>query len=264
MLTDTHCHLNLPEFKPDLDQVIQTARETGLKKILVPGIDLESSIQAVKLADSYPGFIYAAVGIHPNYSTKDDHKYLNGLRELLENPSVVAIGEIGLDYYRDFSEKDIQKKTFEFMLDLAAEFEKPVCIHQRDSAEDVLEILDRWKQGLLISGSKLAKNPGVFHSFGGEDHIFSWAGKNDFYFGISGFITYKKSDALRSMLGKIQKSRLLIETDAPYITPEPYRGHRNEPSNVRFTAQKITEVLQLSFETVSDITEENSTTLFGW
>lgn len=264
MLTDTHCHLNLSEFERDLDQVIKSARETGLKKILVPGIDLPSSIKAVELAENYPGLIYAAVGIHPNYSSDHDDGVLKSLRSLLSSKVVVAIGEIGLDYYRDFSQKENQKKTFRLMLDLAAEYMKPVCIHQRSSIEDVIHELHRWQQDLDLEHSLLLQNPGVFHSFGGELEILEFANNHNFYLGISGFITYKKAVSLREMLGKVSKNRILLETDSPYITPEPNRGKRNEPSNVNLIAKMMANALEIDSKDVENITTNNAAVLFSW
>lgn len=264
MLTDTHCHLNLPEFEHDLDQVIQSARETGLKKILVPGIDLSSSIKAVELAEKYPGLIYAGVGIHPNYASDQDDRVQKSLRSLLSSELVVAVGEIGLDYYRDFTQKEVQKKTFRLMLDLAAEYMKPVCIHQRSSNEDLIGELNRWQKELASEHSMLLQNPGVFHSFGGEWGVLEFANNHNYFFGISGFITYKKAVSLREMLGQITNKRILLETDSPYITPEPHRGKRNEPSNVYLTAKMIANTLEIDINEVENLTTANAAVLFNW
>jgi TatD DNase family protein len=264
LLTDTHCHLNLPEFEQDLEQVIRSAQDSGLKKILVPGIDLPTSRRAVELADKYPGLIYAAVGIHPNYSTANDAELLDEFRFLLEMPSVVAVGEIGLDYYRDFTQKSDQVRTLGYMLELSSEFSKPVCLHQRESLPDLLNILMFWHDKLLLTLPPLAQNPGVFHSFGGDDLLQVWANNRNFYFGISGFITYKKAEDLRKSLIKIHPAKLLIETDAPYITPEPHRGKRNEPANVRLTLEKIAGVLKTDPHEMERISGENASKLFGW
>ncbi len=264
MLTDTHCHLNLPEFEQDLERVIRSARDSGLMKILVPGIDLPSSRKAVELAEAYPGLIYAAVGIHPNYSTANDADHLDELRLLLKKPSVVAVGEIGLDYFREFAQKPDQIRTFGYMLELSLEFGKPVCLHQRESLQDVQKILGTWHNKLRSNESPLANKPGVFHSFGGDDLLQTWAVERNFYFGISGYITYKKGESLRNSLIKIDVSRLLIETDAPYITPEPHRGKRNEPAYVRFTLEKLAEVLAINTNEMERISGKNAASLFGW
>jgi len=264
LLTDTHCHLNLPEFEQDLDLVIRSARESGLNKILVPGIDLPSSRKAVELAEDYPGLIYAAVGIHPNHSTVNDADHLDDLRFLLERSSVVAVGEIGLDYYRDFSQKPDQIATLDLMLELANEFEKPVCLHQRESLPDLLKALETWHGTLITKNSKLAQQPGVFHSYGGDDLLQTWANEKNFYFGISGFVTYKKAENLRETLPKLNPSRLLIETDAPYITPEPFRGKRNEPAYVRQTMEKLADVLNISQGQMEWVSGENASKLFRW
>lgn len=264
MLTDTHCHLNLPEFEQDLEQVIHSARDSGLKKILVPGIDLPSSYRAVELAEKYPGLIYAAVGIHPNYSTANDAQLLNELRFLIEKPSVVAVGEIGLDYFREFAHKSDQIRTFGYMIELSSEFGKPICLHQRESLPDLLKILNRWFDKLSSTNSPLAQKPGVFHSFGGDDRLQAWAIKKNFYFGISGFITYKKGEGLLKSLAKIQPSRLLIETDAPYISPEPHRGKRNVPANIHLTLEKLADILKMDPGEMKKVSGENASRLFGW
>jgi TatD DNase family protein len=264
LLTDTHCHLNLPEFEQDLERVIRSARDSGLMKILVPGIDLPSSRKAAELAEAYPGLIYAAVGIHPNYSTANDADLLDELRLLLEKPSVVAVGEIGLDYFREFAQKPDQIRTLGYMLELSLEFGKPVCLHQRESLEDLLKILEIWHDKLRSNNSPLTLIPGVFHSFGGDDLLQSWAAERNFYFGISGFITYKKGEVLRNSLTNIDHSRLLIETDAPYITPEPHRGKRNEPAFVRYTLEKLAEIQGVNTNEMERISGENAASLFGW
>lgn len=264
MLTDTHCHLNLPDFEFDLDEVIQAARQAGVQKILVPGIDLPSSIRAVELAEQYPGFINAAVGIHPNYSTSRDDDFLDDFRRLMENSSVVAIGEIGLDYYRDFSDQCTQIKTFKSMLSLAQEFAKPVCLHQRESGEDMLEALTEWYQGLVDDQSPLGMRPGVFHSFGGDAEIMVWAEKHEFYLGLSGFVTYKKSVELKKRLFEINANKMVIETDAPYITPEPLRGKRNEPANLKFTVESIAGFLGEEPKLIEQVTSQNAKQLFAW
>ena len=264
LLSDTHCHLNLEDFDVDREQVISRAQKCGLEKILVLGIDYSSSCLAVKMAEEYPCFIYAAVGIHPNYATDKDFEYINKFRRLIKKPEVVAIGEIGLDFYRNFSEKVVQINTFKSMLDLAIEAGKPICLHQRSSLSEMLNILEGWYCNLLNSDSLLAKNPGVFHSFDGNEELIGWSENRPFYFGINGFITYKKTIELRESLRKINPDRLLLETDAPYITPEPERGKRNEPANVCIIARKVGEVLAADAKKISEITSINAKRLFRW
>lgn len=264
MLTDTHCHLYLPEFEDDLEKVMQKARDAGLKKILVPGIDLLTSRKAVALAEKYPGFIFAAVGIHPNYSSKKDLELIGALHDLLYHPGVVAVGEIGLDYYRRFSEKDIQIKTFEAMLTLAKEFNKPVCLHQRESTKDMLGLLDNWFYELTKTSSPLIDKPGVFHSFGGDKELLNWAENHQFYFGISGYVTYKKATELVNCLPNLNRNKLLIETDAPYLTPIPHRGTRNDPSLTKIISAKIAESINVDKTSLLKTTFDNSVRLFGW
>lgn len=254
----------MPEFEKDFENVIKSAQFSGLIKLLVPGIDLPTSQRAVNLANAYPGLLYAAVGIHPNYSTPFDAELIPDFRRLLLNPSVVAVGEIGLDNYRSFSEPSTQVKTFKLMLDLAAEFDKPVCLHQRDSAGEMLEILDVWIRELEINNPFLIKRAGVFHSFGGEPLISQWARDHHFFLGITGFITNKKAQFLRDQLINLPTQYLLLETDSPYISPEPHRGKRNEPGNIPLIAAAIAEALNMSIENLALKTSENANILFDW
>ena len=264
MLTDTHCHLNLPEFNTDLNQVIRSAKENGVEKILVPGIDLQTSRRAVEISKQHPGLVFAAVGIHPNYSTENDESFLEKFELLLTDPAVVAVGEIGLDFYREYSPKPVQINTFNLMLNLAEKYNKPICVHHRECDEVILSILDQWYAGLVISKSDLLNRAGVFHSYGGSETIYQWANSHQFYYGISGFVTYKKADLLREKLLDLETKKLLIETDAPYLTPVPHRGKRNEPAHVKFITEEISRVLGINNSIFSDISTLNSETLFEW
>lgn len=264
MLSDTHCHLNLEEFDQDLDQVINNALDSGVKKILVPGIDLTSSKKAVALANKYPSLIYAAVGIHPNYSTDNDESFVPDLEKLLSEESVVAIGEIGLDYYRNYSRKSTQKHTFALMLSLAKKHQKPICIHQRNSEDEIIRILDKWYDELSKHFSPLAYSPGVFHSFGGSEKIHMWASEREFYFGIGGYITYDKASLLREKLQHLNTCKMILETDSPYLSPVPLRGNRNEPANLKYIAHQIAVILVQDSQEISEITTRNAAGLFRW
>jgi len=263
ILTDTHCHLNLEQFDSDRQEVVSRARAAGVSRILNPALDLASSQEASRLAEDYPE-VYAAVGVHPNSALTWDEGTPAKLRGLADQPKVVAIGEIGLDYYRDRAPKPVQRQVFERQLGLAAEVELPVVIHNRDATEDVLAVLAEWRAGLVESGSPLAERPGVLHSYaGGLSHLPEVLSLG-FYVGITGPVTFRKADELRQVAGALPLERLLIETDAPYLTPEPFRGRRNEPAHVRFVAERIAEVRAISVGELARITAQNAERLFKW
>lgn len=263
MLADTHCHLDFDLFTPDREAVIARARQAGVDRILNPGIDLESSRAALELAEKYD-IVYAAVGVHPNESTTWDGDTLRTLRELASHPKVVAIGEIGLDYYRDRAPRDLQQKVFQEQLMLAAELSLPVVIHNRQASDDVMEILKEWQVELMGANVLLAEHPGVLHSFSASEQAAHEAIGLNFYIGITGPVTFKNAPDLQQLVAHIPLDRLLIETDAPFLTPHPHRGERNEPAYVRFVAEKIAELHNLPVEMVSNSTSINAGRLFHW
>jgi len=263
LLTDTHCHLNLPEFDPDRDDVIERARGAGLVRLLIPAIDWATSASAITLAEETPE-IYAAVGVHPNSLGGWGHRSLAGIRELAGRDKVVAIGEIGLDYYWDTHPRDQQRKAFAGQLDLAAELGLPVIIHNRDSTADVLDVLLDWTTGLATDGNPLADRPGVLHSFSGDRADAERAIANGFMIGITGPVTFKNAKELQVLVAELPLDHLLIETDAPYLAPNPHRGARNEPAYVRLVAAKIADLKGLELDQVLQATHENSMRLFRW
>jgi TatD DNase family protein len=264
-LCDTHCHLYLEEFAQDLNPVIERALESGITKILVPGIDIKTSQQTIALCGDYPGVLYAATGIHPNYAHQVGMAEVQDLEDLLKNnPGIRAIGEIGLDYYRTRALPEEQVFVFKEMLKLAADYNLPICIHVRQAEDDLLQILESWYTALQSSHRALAQNPGVFHSFDGSAKIADWALKHHFRLGISGRITYKSADDLRESLQQIGLENLITETDSPYLTPHPYRGKRNEPSYVNYIANVISQVLKIETDKIKEISSQNANLLFKW
>ena len=260
-MIDTHCHLYLSQFDNDLDDVIHRAIRDGVQHILVPGIDIPTSKKSIKLSLEYSEIIFSAVGIHPNYSTESDSSLI---LELLKSKRdrIFAIGEIGLDFYRDFSPRDTQIKVFNRMLKFAKEFYLPICIHNRNANLEVLRILDKWYDESvtdLVSGHK-----GVFHAFNGSEKIAEWGIAHDFTFGIGGPITYKKSDQLHNVIKWIGLNHLVLETDAPYLSPAPFRGKRNTPQNLGLIAQSLAEIFECTVKEVIDKTDENANHLFGF
>ena len=259
-LTDSHCHLDQPHFDSDREAVIARAAENGVTKLINPGVDLPSSRAAVALARQHP-CIYAAVGVHPHDARTLDAAALDELKALARAHKNAAIGEIGLDYYRDLSPRAVQRYAFEAQLALAAELELPVIVHDRDAHDDIEAALREWS--LHASRSALNGRLGVLHSFSGDAVLAERAAALGFYIGISGPVTYKHADQTREVVRAVPIEQLLIETDAPYLTPQPYRGKRNEPAYVRFVAQAVADARGLTLEQVAAQTSANATALFG-
>jgi TatD DNase family protein len=280
MLIDTHCHLNFPDFGADLNAVIGNARKAGVKRFIVPGVDITSSESSVRLAGRHPGIVYASVGIHP-YETEhnpDLNLIDRIIRKNITVPShftgtqffpksnvvgrqspactpLVAVGECGLDYhlYRNenaIGKKDRQKKLFEGHLKLALTYGLPVIIHCRDAFSDLFDVLD-----------SLPTAPrGVLHCFSGGLQDLRMAIGRNLYVGIDGNITYSRQ--LSGIIGQIPLPNLLLETDAPYLTPVPRRGRRNEPKYLVYTLKKVSQITGLSPATISEKTSENAFSLF--
>jgi TatD DNase family protein len=247
-------------FQDDLEQVIQAAREAGVTRILVPGLDLASSHLAVQLSEQYTE-LYAAVGIHPHNASTWDEAATETLRSLADHPKVIAIGEIGLDFYRNLSPKEMQVACFRSQLTLAADIALPIVVHNRDAIDDILDILTIWCNAL---SSSFTTRPGVLHAFSADEAHANQAIALGFYLGIAGPITFRKAEELRTLVYNLPIERLLIETDAPYLTPEPKRGRRNEPANVQWIVNKVADVRSLDPAAIARITTGNAETLFNW
>jgi TatD DNase family protein len=273
MLTDTHCHLNFNKFDEDRDSVIRRASESGVERILIPGLDLESSQSAIRLAESHPT-IYAAVGFHPTDLDKFSESYFEEIKNLTSHAKVVAIGEIGIDYYwvKEREERAFQIEALRRQLALAASANKPVIIHMREEEDawfgqasiDLLQILHEWHRTLITENHPLAQKPGVLHSFNGNLETAQKAINLNFLIGITGPVTYKNAEEKRRIIRQLPLERLLIETDAPFLTPVPHRGKRNEPAFVAYIADKIAEIHMTTREQVAEVTTRNAAHLFGW
>jgi len=273
MLTDTHCHLDLNKFDGDRDAVIQRAMEAGVRRILIPALDSESSLSAIKLTESYPN-LYAAVGFHPTDLEKFSEKAFDEVKELAKHPKVVAIGEIGIDYYwvKEEEKRAFQCEALKRQLAFAASVNKPVVIHMREENDawfgqasiDLLEILSEWHKTLSTENHPLAEKPGVMHSYNGNLETAQKAMSLNFYIGVTGPVTYKNAEEKRNIIRQLPVARLLIETDAPFLTPVPHRGKRNEPAFVAYIADKIAEIHMTTREQVAEITAANAARLFGW
>jgi len=274
ILTDTHCHLDLDKFDADRDAVIERARAAGLIRILIPALHWNSSLAAVKLAASHP-MLFAAIGFHPTEIAQwNDHSLEQLTRLATTSPKVIAIGEIGLDYYwvSDPEQQARQRQIFTAQLELARQVNKPVIIHMREAndawsgaaSDDLLSILSEWHARLLAENHPLAQAPGVLHSYNGNLETAQKALSMNFYLGITGPVTYKNAEQKRQIVAQLPLERLLIETDAPFLTPVPQRGKRNEPAYVRHIADKIAEIHSKHPEEVAAITSMNATRLFAW
>lgn len=273
MLTDTHCHLDFNKFDEDRQAVIQRAIEAGVTRILIPGLDLESSLSAIKLAEAHPG-IYAAVGFHPTDLDKFSEKSFEEMQTLVSHPKVLAVGEIGIDYYwvKERKERAFQTEILRRQLAWAASINKPVVIHMREEDDvwfgqasmDLIRILSEWHRELGAMNHSLAEKPGVLHSFNGNLETAQKAIALNFYIGVTGPVTYKNAEEKRNIIKQISLTRLLIETDAPFLTPVPHRGKRNEPEFVVYIADKIAEIHGTTREQVAETTAKNAAHLFGW
>ncbi|MBL0225593.1 MAG: YchF/TatD family DNA exonuclease [Geobacteraceae bacterium] len=251
-LIDSHAHIYYRDYAGDFDDMLQRAADSGVAAILVVGTDIESSRESVELAEKHPQ-LYAAVGIHPHDAGRVTDACFGIIRNLaLSSSKVVAIGEIGLDFYRDRSPRDAQDRVFRTFLRMAGELGKPVIIHDRDAHSQVLECL-----------REEDVRCGVLHCFSGDAAMAAEALSMGFYISVPGTITYPANEALREVVRTVSIDRLLVETDCPYLSPVPYRGKRNEPAYVRLAAERVAEVKGLSLEDVARITTKNVRDLFG-
>lgn len=260
---DTHCHLNFDLFAADLDQVLERAWAAGLDRILVPGIDLATSRQVVELSRR-DHRLYAAVGVHPNEARSWEEDTLVELRRLAALPQVIAIGEIGLDFYRDRAPGEIQRKILHEQLNLADELDKPVLIHSRESLSELWPILKDWQGNLSRRGRPLSTRCGVLHSYDGSREIASEAIAHHFYIGIGGPVTFHNAADRQKLAASLPLEGLLLETDAPFLAPQPQRGRRNEPAFIPIIAAKIADLQSRPLAEVAETTTRNSNRLLGW
>jgi TatD DNase family protein len=253
MFIDTHAHLFDPKYKDDLDEVLKRAADAGVGKIIIPATDITTSEQVIELVEKYD-FIYGAVGIHP-HETKDwTDSIIDRIEKLAKHEKIVAIGEIGLDYFYDFSQKEKQIEAFKAQLDLSTKINKPVIIHNRDSDADMMEIIRSYGSTDLRA---------QFHCFNGKMEDAKELVRMNHFISFTGNITFKKADDLRNILSSISLEHILLETDSPYLTPEPNRGKRNEPAYVKYVAETIAQIHKLNIEDVARVTSYNVFKFFG-
>jgi TatD DNase family protein len=258
LLIDTHCHINLHQYDADRDAVLERAAAAGVTRIIIPAIDLETSIQIVPMTEKYPN-LYVAVGVHPNDVGEFNESTTSQLAKLSKHPKVVSVGEIGLDYHWNNFPRETQIAAFEAQLALASQLQLPVIIHNRDASEDVMAVLETWARDLP---PVLKERPGVLHSFSGTPEIAERALNIGFYLGFTGPITFKKAEETRAIAASTPLNRILVETDGPYLTPVPYRGKRNEPAYIPYIVEQIAAVKGIDREEIGQATTQNAERLF--
>ena len=253
MLFDSHAHYDDNKFDQDRQDVIEKVRQSGVAFIVNAASNIPSSIDSIALSQEYE-FIYAAVGVHPQDVEGMNDNVISMLADFAREPKVVAIGEIGLDYHYDDVPKPLQKHWFARQILLARELKLPIIIHDRESHEDILKIVKK---------EKAKEVGGVFHCFSGSAEMAREVLDNNFYISIGGVATFKNAKKIVDVIRAIPSDRLLIETDSPYLAPEPFRGTRNDSSYIRYTAMKVAEIREDSFENIARITCENAKRLFN-
>ena len=250
---DSHAHLDDDRFEGDRDEIINSLYDNDIEAVLNPGADLKSSKDAVLIAEKYP-FIYAAVGCHPHDSKYMSDESMNIFKEMAKNNKVIAIGEIGLDYYYDNSDRVTQRKWFREQIRLAKELDLPYIVHDRDAHEDILNIMkEEYYDGVR----------GIMHCYSGSVELSREFLKLGFYISLGGPVTYKNARVPKLAAKEVPFDRLLIETDSPYLTPAPFRGKRNEPKYVKYVAEEIAGIRNLSVDDLSEKTRENFKRLFN-
>lgn len=246
-MIDTHIHLNFEDYIDDLNIVIMDAEDQGVEKMIVVGIDDVSSAYAVTLAEQYPS-LYASVGVHPS----EAQVLTQFILDFIAHPKVVAIGECGIDLHYSSDNLEQQKVTFKKQIELAIEYNKPIIVHSRSAVRECLDVLKPYK----------GKIKGVFHCFGGTleeaDEVLDFG----MYVGLDGPITFKNAADAKALAKHIDINKLLLETDGPFLSPEPYRGRRNEPANVKYIVRALAKIKGMSVEEVDKITTNNAYTLF--
>jgi TatD DNase family protein len=253
MLIDSHAHLDMEQFDPDRDEVIQRAVSADVRHMITVGIDVSSSLKAISLAENYPP-LFAAVGIHPHNADLADRKDLKRIESISAEKKVVAIGEIGLDFYRNLSSRHNQRRWFKHQLDIAIRCNLPVAVHAREALEEVLEILSSFEK----AGSR-----GVIHCFSGDIDLAKAFIEMGYFISIPGTVTFANARLMHEVVAGVSLDAILLETDSPFLSPIPFRGRRNEPSHVVYAAQKVADIKGITLEEVATQTSRNAGRLFG-
>ena len=248
MLIDSHSHLEMPVFKEDLEAVIHRAEASSVKYIFTVGTEKKDWNRALEIAHAHPS-VYAILGVHPHNASEIDHETYSILKTLCGDDNVRAYGEIGLDFYRNLSPRHVQLKRFREQIQFAKELSLPIVVHDREAHKETLEIL---------KSEKAEECGGIIHCFSGDTQMAEECIEMGFYISVPGSITYKNMEGFQEVVKRIPLDSLLIETDAPFLTPVPFRGKRNEPSYLRYTVQKVSEIKKVPFEKLAEVTTENA------
>jgi len=254
-LIDAHAHLDMARFEADLGEVLERAQNAGVSRIITAGIDLPSSHKAIELAQQYPS-VFAVVGIHPEEARNATLRDIETLSVLAQNPCVVGIGEIGLDYYRDYGPREKQIEVFRWQLDLALRLGLPVVIHARAADDDLVDLLCHWHQ------EHPQMRPGVIHCFNTSLKNARSYLELGYYLSLAGYIGYPSAKELRTVIAQLPPERLLVETDSPFLPTQPHRGERCEPAYVAETAAELARLMGLSLEDTIRKTTQNTTQVF--
>ena len=253
MLIDSHSHLEMPAFKGDLEQVIQRAKISGVEYIFTVGTEKKDWNRALEIAHCHSA-VHAILGVHPHNAREINEETYPTLRKLCADDKVRAYGEIGLDFCRNLSPRDVQLKRFREQIQFAKELGLPIVVHDREAHQETLEIL---------KSEKAEEYGGIIHCFSGDYEMARECIEMGFFISIPGSITFKSAERFQEVVRQIPLESLLIETDAPFLAPVPFRGKRNEPSYVRYTAQKVAEIKKVSLEKVAEVTTENALRVYG-
>lgn len=256
-LIDTHVHLNFPDFREDMEEVINRATDFGIINMINVGTDIETSKESIRLSERFD-FIYATVGIHPHFADKFSEVF-DELKILAKNPRVVAIGEIGLDYFRNLATHQAQMESFKAQLDLALAVDKPIVLHCRDAYTEVLGILEDY----YISKLPVGRNPGIIHSFATGSFNLQKFLKLGFYIGINNLVTYPKNLSLQDAVKILPLDRMVLETDCPYLPPQHLKGKRCEPVYVADVARFVAELKEISVKQVEEASVINAINVFN-
>lgn len=247
MFTDTHCHIFSSDYS-NINEIIENLEKNKVKRIIINGYNQKSNEEVLTIVNKYKN-VYGSLGIHPNHIEENYNNNLNFIKNNLNNPKIIAIGEIGLDYFRDKTKKELQIEVFNKFLKMAEDYNKPVIIHTREATEDMVNTLKKYKC------------KGILHSFSGSYETAKQYISMGYKLGINGILTFK-SAKLREVIKKINIKNILLETDSPYLTPEPYRKFKNEPKNIYLIALNIAEIKNISVKTLASLLEENFNEVF--
>lgn len=259
MIFETHAHYDDEAFNEDRDELLKEMQSNNIEYIVNVGASLKSTKTSIMLAEKYP-FVYAAAGVHPNETGELTEEDMKWLKEQCMNKKVVAVGEIGLDYYWDEPERDIQKKWFNKQLELALDVKKPIIIHSRDAAQETYEILTDYIKKYNEQSENLS--PGVIHCYSyGYQMALDYV-KMGFYIGIGGVVTFKNSKKLKEVAEAVPIENIVLETDSPYLSPEPFRGKRNNSANLKYVVEKLAEIKNMDCDDIVAITNQNAKKLY--